>query len=1048
MGANSVKQGCCSTSHREAHETHWEVSEDDGSRNFDKIFGSVQGNELDSEKESIPLWTCTRSASSVGPRSSCPRKPTLAANKSLLLESLRPPSKPGSSALLAPGSPRPPWSRNVISSARSHSTDEEAEGEEEYAGSPARALTFPRTWAADDAQTQVLTKITGQGTSFMETVPEAPGTNFQQAQAAKSTLSPNTSSISPRQAKPRWRAGSLSDLAKAFRGIKPNEDAKHEAFFTQTLLELGLAICNSTAADLQAFADSMRKEERKALRVMAAAAQGQGLLHRRPKSWQACLEPSELAQSFLQSYKESQSKPNAKHPPAFGDKKTAMGKSFGSTRTLSSIMTETSYTDFNSKHQSYRISEEEPSEERPSFLEFLGNTPLKMSWAVGHEDCRDPARKLTVPKIQIVPTEDIEAADASSGSRCHSEAVTYNSAGDHILRGDHEKEVVQAKVDVSDGDTDEHVWAQARISFESRCLRTQNEWQRHLLTQQRSLLTNLSTKLTHAEHILSLGEAVADEQKEMLLGFRKIVRRDFRHDQFSELVTIYALERKEETRTEVSGLCQILDYSCMTFENSSEAQKQVNEAAVRALQQCPNLRWDGKSLPHKWSAAPTWPSSDSTATSGVPTSHEERVKVVLVGKEWLQRGLPREWCAAGFFVVLTSQPEELEDVGHFISVSGDAEIRECLRSRFGIRDYLMHPLSLEGLRSVVKKAILDRFGDEYLLSQVVGRGTSGVVHQAKRLRDGKSFALKEVNTRRLSKTARRFAEQEMTLLQDLHWPTVVSLVDSWDNQGDHLRYLLMPLMEGGNLMQCAKKVASTTDAQSQLEHVAQWYAQMLHGLTYLHWRGVLHRDIKPGNILIAADGRSLRIGDFGSAATLPGDGPHPARWNFVKGSTCTPNYSSPESLREGHFYAASDMWALGATIYEALTLETLFPANLSAVDLEEYIKTFDINEVESTAGNYSANRARQVLWKLQELPSNSKTFVVADMSAVLHTDPLKRPLAATLAMRKECRRCLKQLLQKDALPDKKSWSEHLTMFEEAVKQSTDAQLEQSARQTT
>merc|ERR1740123_2983216 len=107
----------------------------------------------------------------------------------------------------------------------------------------------------------------------------------------------------------------------------------------------------------------------------------------------------------------------------------------------------------------------------------------------------------------------------------------------------------------------------------------------------------------------------------------------------------------------------------------------------------------------------------------------------------------------------------------------------------------------------------------------------------------------------------------------------------------------MPLLEGGN-MQAVLDAAKDNDLcpRPTPVNICEWYVQTVHGLVYLHWRGVLHRDLKPGSLLLGADGRTLQVGGLGSAMLLPGQGPHPSRQNKIKAQVCTPLYAAPEVL--------------------------------------------------------------------------------------------------------------------------------------------------------
>lgn len=365
-------------------------------------------------------------------------------------------------------------------------------------------------------------------------------------------------------------------------------------------------------------------------------------------------------------------------------------------------------------------------------------------------------------------------------------------------------------------------------------------------------------------------------------------------------------------------------------------------------------------------------------------------------------------------MVLMSEAEEFEDVGKFLFASGEAEIREKLRSR-GIQEYLMHPLSLEGLRSVVGQAFRRMCGDEYLLLQAVGRGATGVVHRAKRLRDGGAFALKEINTKRMSKTAKQEVERESQLLQELRWPTVLFLVDTWENRTDRLRYILMPLLDGGSLLQrteAASKEGSVGRASA--ERICEWYAQSLHGLTYLHWRGVLHKDIKPGNLILGLDDRSLLIGDLGSAVLLPGVGPHPMKRTTLKGQVCTPLYAAPEVLLDETYSTGTDIWALGTTFYEVLTLSTFFPSGGTMPQLQSAANDYDWK-----SGHWAAD--------LNAL--GSKDPPVPELGDLVRADPLQRPAASELIGRPAIfRRLRTAMTETGALPTSLDRKMHFEEF--------------------
>jgi len=558
---------------------------------------------------------------------------------------------------------------------------------------------------------------------------------------------------------------------------------------------------------------------------------------------------------------------------------------------------------------------------------------------------------------------------SSSGSRLQLDAVsesgiTYHSEFDCIAKNDtYEREEVVAS------------YGSETVGIRSRCLRTQNEWQRRLMSQQRALLDVVHSKLRLAEETAKVGE----EQKELLRGFRRIIRREVDEDERFHQISLHFVETDAEVCNELEELSRILDYPCCTSPNLTVACETIRD-------QCqPNIEM--------MLSARSMHSTSSANAAG------DSIHVVLVNLKALIKGLPPELkdilkemkCC----VVLLSQMEELEEVGSFLLAASEAEIRDKLSER-GISDYLLHPLSLDGLRGVVNQAFRRFFGDEYLLLNAVGRGTFGVVHKAKRLRNGGSFALKEINTKRLGGTSKADIDKEGQLMQDLRWPTVMNVVDTWENGREKLRYLLMPIMEGGSLRDRIGGIADD-DGQDLVdpEKIHEWYVQCLHGICYLHWQGVLHRDIKLANILLDADDRKLRICDLGSAARLPGEPPHPAKRNRVDGKVTTPLYAPPEVLLNSYYCTGSDMWQFGATFYEVVTLEPLFSGG-------------SISDLQAQAGRFDFISGP---WHAQMVELKPDPLPVSEFCELLQRNPMMRPTASELVRRPENTKRLSNVLK-------------------------------------
>jgi hypothetical protein len=661
------------------------------------------------------------------------------------------------------------------------------------------------------------------------------------------------------------------------------------------LLVLGFAICAASPSDCLRFARVASPLDRVALKRLLELASHAGLVG--PGS-NCPSSPEECAKAFLLS---SSRRSSAEGIPSASDRKKDDFRSRGKSRSNvsgASDFSDTSFTDFSKRAQGFRIPPPRSHLGVHSFLDFItsqdesrssskslacskpqairrqnskwGNMPVVVGLDIASFNSGSGGTKIEFPPGASKRTEDAISLAGHSES-----AQTYHSVLDAVVVGEGgERETVNAEVVNLGGESP----TQVKIEFKSQCLRTQNEWQRQLLLQQRSLVDAMTTRLESTEEVLRTQGEVQEEEKELLRSFRKIVTREIDTDDNSIFVQIYVVDKNREQSQEIQELCDILDFPCQVFRSLTAAKDAIdrtqmvvgfeqqkaqlkraattrsclshiagersgsaassaeppaatkrsraisrsmtNSSSLTAVTSVSEPTKESKeSSPKQKAASPfrrginrsgtikssadsepatrgglrrsgTSKSTFSKAADGqVPRKHFLRsgtsksvlsrlsdglhsvytssshssgtscgsegpiaVQIVLLGSEWLDRELPSEWSDSTVYVTLTSQPEEFEAIGKTLLAADKTEMLESLDRR-GISDYVMHPLSLDGIRRLGARALCKHFGHEYLLTKVVGRGSSGVVYRAKRLRDGKIFALKEINTMRLSKTA-------------------------------------------------------------------------------------------------------------------------------------------------------------------------------------------------------------------------------------------------------------------------------------------------------
>jgi hypothetical protein len=211
----------------------------------------------------------------------------------------------------------------------------------------------------------------------------------------------------------------------------------------------------------------------------------------------------------------------------------------------------------------------------------------------------------------------------------------------------------------------------------------------------------------------------------------------------------------------------------------------------------------------------------------------------------------------------------------------------------------------------------ERLGDFELLREV-GRGGMGVVYEARQSSLGRRVALKILAPEFAVDPARvaRFRREAATLAQATH-PHVVTVLDAGVTEGRP--WLAMEFIAGATLAARLQRLAADGGhaGASRRELLAVVLA-IAEALQHLHGLGLVHRDVKPANVLLAADGRVL-LADFGLARA--GDAAPLTRTGMLAG---TPHYLAPEYVRLGASGPAVDAWALAVVLYEVATLARPF----------------------------------------------------------------------------------------------------------------------------
>ena len=198
----------------------------------------------------------------------------------------------------------------------------------------------------------------------------------------------------------------------------------------------------------------------------------------------------------------------------------------------------------------------------------------------------------------------------------------------------------------------------------------------------------------------------------------------------------------------------------------------------------------------------------------------------------------------------------------------------------------------------------------YRLDALLGEGATGLVYSASA--DGQRFALKLLRPERAGESvARARFLREARLAQAIQSEYVVPILEL--GEADGLTYLVLPYYRGGSLATRLRALG-----RLDLDWTPDLAAELGRGLDALHDRAILHRDVKPSNVLLDDDGHGA-LTDFGLARAA--DSTRLTSDGQVLG---TPHYLAPELIEGQEATRASDVYALGCVLFECLAGEPPF----------------------------------------------------------------------------------------------------------------------------
>jgi serine/threonine-protein kinase len=228
----------------------------------------------------------------------------------------------------------------------------------------------------------------------------------------------------------------------------------------------------------------------------------------------------------------------------------------------------------------------------------------------------------------------------------------------------------------------------------------------------------------------------------------------------------------------------------------------------------------------------------------------------------------------------------------------------------------------------LQERVIAAVGHQYQLEGEIGRGGMSVVYRARDPRLNRPVAIKVLPPELAHDPAirLRFTREAQTSAQLAH-PHIVPIYDVGDREG--IAYFVMGLVTGGNLGALLAR-----EPRQPVDEVRRFLCEIADALAYAHLRGVIHRDIKPDNILLDAESGRAVVTDFGIARAVEAG----TRLTLTGLAVGTPTYMSPEqAMGEREVDGRSDLYSLGVLAYQMLTGRVPFTAGNSVALLLKHV---------------------------------------------------------------------------------------------------------------
>ena len=225
--------------------------------------------------------------------------------------------------------------------------------------------------------------------------------------------------------------------------------------------------------------------------------------------------------------------------------------------------------------------------------------------------------------------------------------------------------------------------------------------------------------------------------------------------------------------------------------------------------------------------------------------------------------------------------------------------------------------------------------ENYIILEMIGEGAFGKVYKGQRKCTNQIVAIKKIIKKGKKEKELKNLRQEIDILHRLYHENIIQCLDSFETNTE---FCLVTELATGQLYEIVQEDKKLPE--NEIKNIA---LQLTSALFYLHSNNIIHRDIKPQNVLISASG-IIKICDFGFARAID----NKTMITSIKG---TPLYMAPELLKEYPYNKKADLWSLGVILYELYVGQPPFYTNSFNVLMNKIMKE-EIRYPESMSSDF------------------------------------------------------------------------------------------------